>query len=156
MQKVDYKSLLMVERRMGSDRRKATLKTFLYSVFRGRRLAPQRLEEKNKFFYKDIYDAKLLVIVLLIAALSVTDAGLTLLILIKGGTELNPVMVWALEFSSQTFFVAKYLLTIFGLLTIVVHINFRVFKRIAMPRILVGVLWVYAFLVGYEFSLLMA
>ncbi len=145
-----------VERRQRTDRRTLSAKTFLYSIFIGRRRGPQRRAERNRFFYKDVYDAKLLLVVLLIAALSATDAGLTLLILEKGGVELNPLMDWALEFSNRTFFTIKYLLTIFGLLMVVVNINFRLFERISMPEILVGLLGFYAVLVSYEFLLLSA
>ena len=48
-------------------------------------------------------------VVLSIVVLSAADAGLTLLILEKGGVELNPLMNWALASSNQTFFVIKYL-----------------------------------------------
>ena len=122
----------------------------------GRRRGPQRREEQNRFYYKDIYDAKLLLIVLLIVTFSATDAGLTLLILQKGGAELNPVMIWALELSSHTFFAIKYLLTALGLMTLVVHINFRIFRRLSMPKLLVALLGLYMLLVGYEFSILAA
>jgi Domain of unknown function (DUF5658) len=156
MQRLDDQFGSTADRRRHPDRRTLSAKTFLYSIFIGRRHGPQRYSEQDQFFYKDIYDAKVLLIVLLIVTLSATDAGLTLLILEKGGLELNPVMVWALESSSHTFFTIKYLLTVLGLLTVVVHINFRIFSRISMPRILVGLLTLYALLVGYEFSILMA
>lgn len=156
VQKFDRNSVPTSGRRTCLDRRTLSAKTFFYSIFKGRRREPQRDEERNKFFYKDIYDVKLLVIVLLIVSLSVTDAALTLLILRKGGIELNPVMIWALESSSHTFFATKYLLTVVGLLTVVVHINFRMFRRVSMPRFLAGLLGFYALLVGYEFTLLAA
>jgi Domain of unknown function (DUF5658) len=145
-----------VERRQRRDRRTLSAKTFLYSIFIGRRRGPQRCGEKAKFFYTDVYDAKLFLVVILIAVLSATDAGLTLLILEKGGTELNPLMDWALGFSNPVFFTIKYLLTISGLLTIVVHINFRLFERIPLPNILAGLLGFYTVLVSYEISILAA
>ncbi|MGR9107339.1 MAG: DUF5658 family protein [Gammaproteobacteria bacterium] len=154
MRQIEDEVLFAIDRRRCPDRRTLSAKTFFYSVFRGRRRGPQRREEQDRFYYKDIYDAKLLFITLLIAMLSATDAGLTLLILEKGGTELNPVMVWALESSSHTFFVIKYLLTVAGLVTLVIHINFRIFKRISMAEFLVGLLAFYTCLVGYEVSIL--
>lgn len=154
MQEPDDPSQNSMERRVGPDRRTLSAKTFLYSIFIARRHGPQRREEQDEFFYKDVYDAKLFLLILLIASLSVADAGLTLLILEKGGVEMNPFMDWTLEFSNHTFFIVKYLTTVFGLILVVIHVNFRLFKRISMPTILAGMLGVYALLVSYEFSIL--
>lgn len=156
MQRFENRPVGSSNRRRQADRRTLSAKTFLYSIFIGRRHGPQRREEQNRFYYKDIYDAKLLLIVLLIVALCVADAALTLLILEKGGTELNPVMVWALTFNDRTFFIIKYVLTVIGLFTLIVHINFRVFRRISMAKFLIGLLAIYTLLVGYEFSILAA
>ena len=52
----------------------------------------QRSDEKNIAHYVDVYDVKLFPIIILIVVLCVADAYFTLLILSKGGTELNPVM----------------------------------------------------------------
>lgn len=81
---------------------------------------------------------------------------MTLLILEKGGVELNPLMDWALAYSNQTFFIIKYLLTAIGIFIVVVHVNFRIFKLISMPKFLVGLLTFYVLLIGYEFSILAA
>ncbi|MGH8548588.1 MAG: DUF5658 family protein [Methylococcales bacterium] len=156
MRRFDHQSFCSIDRRRCANRRILTGKTFLYSIFIGRRRGPQRHEEQKRFFYKDIYDAKLLFIVLSIVTLSVTDAALTLLILEKGGIELNPIMLWALAYSNHTFFTIKYLLTALGLFTLVLHSNFRMFRRISMPGFLVGLLAFYTLLVGYEFSMLAA
>lgn len=154
MRRFENPSLYATDRRRYLDRRTLCAKTFLYSIFIGRRRGPQRREEQSRFFYKDIYEAKLLFVVLLIVTLSVTDAGLTLLILEKGGSEVNPIMRWALASSNHTFFTIKYLLTVLGLFTLVVHINFRMFRLVSMPKLLVGLLALYTLLVGYEFSIL--
>jgi hypothetical protein len=156
MRQLDNQSGRAIDRRRGGDRRTLTPKTFLHSIFIGRRRGPQRREERNRFFYKDIYDAKLLLIVLLIVSLSAADAGLTLLILEQGGTELNPLLLWTLAHSNHAFFTIKYLLTVLGLFTLVLHINFRMFRRLSMPKFLIGLLAFYTLLVGYEFSILAA
>lgn len=144
------------DRRGRADRRRTTLKTFVYSVFLGRRRGPQRAGELAKPFYKDRYEAGLLLLVLAILILCITDAGLTLLILEKGGTELNPVMVWLLEAGSRVFFFTKYLITTLGVMVLLIHIHFRLFRGIRMPHFLFALCCFYMILVGYEVSILAA
>ena len=109
---------------------------------------------KNSLFYTDVYGPDLLLLMLLILSLCVTDAGLTILILQKGGVELNPFMVWLLESSSHTFFTAKYVLTAACLTVVLLHINFKLFNRVAMQHVLMAVLGGYTLLVGYELKIL--
>lgn len=143
-----------VERRGGADRRTRKITSLLHSFYRGRRQSPQRQNEKNKPFYTDVYGPDLLLLMLLILSLCVADAGLTILILQNGGVELNPLMVWLLESSSQTFFTTKYLLTALCLMVVLLHINFKLFNRLSMQYILLAVLGGYTVLIGYELRLL--
>ncbi len=143
-----------VERRGGGDRRTRKITSLLHSFYRGRRKNPQRQNEKNKPFYTDVYGPDLLLLMLLILSLCVADAGLTILILQKGGVELNPFMVWLLESSSQTFFTTKYSLTVLCLIVVLLHINFKLFERLSMQYVLLAVLGGYTILIGYELRLL--
>ncbi len=156
MQNSEIKSERSEDRRVFADRRKKNLRTFVYSVFFGKRRGPQRTVEKSRPFYKDVYDVRLLALILLIVCLCAADAGLTLLILEKGGVELNPVMIWLLEISSQSFFITKFCITSLGLFFVLVHIRFRVLKTLTMPHFLVALFGFYLFLVGYELSILAA
>jgi len=142
------------ERRRNQDRRTRKITALMCSFFRGRRQNPQRKDEKNQPFYTDVYGPDMLLLMLLILSLCVADAGLTILILQKGGVELNPFMVWLLESSSHTFFTAKYILTSLCLTVVLLHINFKLFNRITMQYVLVAVLGGYTLLVGYELKLL--
>jgi len=117
-------------------------------------MGPRRRDEKAMPFYTDHYDAKVSLLFILILALCVADAGLTLRILARGGTELNPLMDRLLDISPQVFFIGKYALTSAGLLFALLHINFKVLKLFPMRQVLCGLLGFYLFLVGYELVIL--
>ena len=122
----------------------------------GRRRCPQRDDELCRPYYTDVYGPGLLVVILLIVSLCATDAGLTILILQKGGVELNPLMVWLLESSSRTFFTTKFFLTSVCLMIMLMHVNYRLFNKVTMHHVLISILGLYAVLIGYELSLLAA
>lgn len=143
-----------IRRRAASDRRALGWRTFVYSILAARRKEPRRRDDKATPYYTDHYDAKVLVLFFSILALCVADAGLTLQILARGGTELNPLMDRLLDISPQAFFIGKYALTSAGLLFALLHINFKVLKLFPMRQVLSGLFGFYLFLVGYEVVIL--
>ena len=147
-------SAMAMRPRESSDRRRLGWRTFVYSNLAARRMGPRRRDEKAMPFYTDHYDAKVSLLFILILALCVADAGLTLRILARGGTELNPLMDRLLDISPQVFFIGKYALTSAGLLFALLHINFKVLKLFPMRQVLCGLLGFYLFLVGYELVIL--
>jgi Domain of unknown function (DUF5658) len=143
-----------VRQRAASDRRALGWRTFVYSILAARRKEPRRRDDKAMPYYTDHYDGKVSVLFFSILMLCVADAGLTLQILARGGTELNPLMDRLLDISPQVFFIGKYVLTSAGLLFSLLHINFKVLKLFPMRHVLYGLVGFYLFLVGYEVVLL--
>jgi len=86
--------------------------------------------------------------------LSATDAILTLQILARGGTEVNPLMAVLLNISDGAFILGKLAITVACLFIVLVHINFKVLKVIPMRSILVMLLLLYCGLVSYQLTLL--
>jgi len=146
----------VTERRQCTDRRTRWVRALLCSFYMGRRHSPQRNNELCRPYYTDVYGPGLLVVILLIVSFCAADAGLTILILQKGGVELNPLMVWLLESSSRTFFTAKFFLTSACLMIVLMHVNYRLFNKLTMHHILVSILGLYVVLISYELRLLAA
>ncbi len=142
------------ERRSDQDRRSRTLYSILCSIYKGQRRVMQRSVDQNIAYYMDVYDVKLFPIVMLIIGLCVADAYFTLIILSKGGTELNPIMERLLEISPNAFFIGKYLMTSIGLCFAVLHINFPFFRIFSMRSVLNFLCGMYVVLIGYELTLL--
>jgi len=66
------------------------------------------------------YSLRRALVILSILCLSLADAFFTLVLLEKGGIELNPVMASAIERGVVPFILSKHLLTSFGLLVLCV------------------------------------
>ena len=140
--------------RLHIDRRKKSVKSFLWSLSKGRRVKARRSEEATDF-YTDVYDIRAGLNVIAISLFSALDAFLTLQILERGGKEVNPVMLSLLEINNRTFVAGKMAITSAGLLFILVHINFKALKIIPIRLILNAITTLYLFLVGYELFLLL-
>jgi hypothetical protein len=111
------------ERRAGKDRRcdrKARLKYFLID---GRRESARRREDKTSYFFFDRYNQGMFAAITAILMLSIFDALLTLLLIERGASELNPVMAYFLEYGPQSFIIAKYALTSFGVVILLIYKN---------------------------------
>lgn len=117
----------MEQRRQGSDRRTRPTNPLSLSSMFGRRRQIRRREDLTTHRYVDVYSGRLVVIVLLSAALSVADTFFTLEIVSRGGIELNPIMDFFLRQGAMPFLAVKYFLTVSGLLILIVHQNFHLF-----------------------------
>lgn len=142
------------QERARPDRRTTGWRTFVCSLYKGRRVGPRRTVEKTAPYYTDVYDSRLLLLVLFIVLLCVADAGFTLQILAHGGRELNPLMNELLEISTRSFFIGKYVITSTALLFALVHINFKLLRLIPMRQVLCALFGFYAGLIGYELWIL--
>jgi hypothetical protein len=81
-------------------------------LFGGKRKKIRRHEDVRRIFYVDHYSPRHFFTIVSILFLCVIDALLTLFLLNHGAYEVNPIMVYFLEFGPYTFFTYKYLLTI--------------------------------------------
>ena len=102
------------ENRRSRDRRINRKSSLKYFLFKGRRERIRREEDRGKVFFFDRYDPKLFAAITAILMLSITDALLTLILIAKGSSELNPVMAYFLQHGLLHFIVAKYTLTSVG------------------------------------------
>jgi hypothetical protein len=141
------------ERRVrGSDRRALTLRTLLASGFAPRRRAGRRAGDEDLFV--DFHDPRLLVPALAMLLLSITDAFLTVTLMIHGAEEANPLLAFVLNEHPRLFAVVKIALTGFGILLLVALARSRVFKVFRVSLFLYGLVAAYLALVAYEVWLL--
>jgi len=111
------------ERRCGKDRRQKNKSDFRYFLVNGRRELARREEDKTRIFFFDRYNQRIFTAITAILMLSIFDALLTLILIERGSSELNPVMAFFLEYGPLPFIVAKYLLTSFGVVVLLIFKN---------------------------------
>ena len=138
-----------LECRRSMDRRAHAPHRSFFSI-RGQRAQARRAEDAVNY-YVDRYDAHLLLITLSILSLCCLDALFTLSLINAGiAYEINPVMRVAMEESVSLFLGAKFGVTAFGIMVLLTHKNFYLFRRIKVGYALYGVLFMYAVLIKYE------
>ena len=109
------------ERRSGYDRRYRQLGILSKYWLTGKRAAVRREEDKQRAYRIDRHSPKTLAVILLIVILSVIDAILTLNLVDRGATELNPIMDYYLGHGPLTFFWVKYMLTSAALIIVLTN-----------------------------------
>ena len=143
------------EKRYGADRRTNNTARLKYLLFNGRRERVRRDEDRQKTFFFDRYNPKLFMAITLILVLSILDALLTLIVIEKGATELNPVMAHFLEYGPLVFVVAKYVLTSVGVLILLIFKNVFLSKiKIYTHSLFPCVIIVFAAVIAWELFLL--
>jgi len=110
---------LALERRDRRDRRKPTLKGFVFGLFLARRRGPRRAD--NLYQYSDWYDVKLLVLSLSLLLLSCLDAAMTMKLLSLGAVELNPIMNELIVQGTSYFIWIKIAITALCIIVLVAH-----------------------------------
>jgi hypothetical protein len=144
--------LLIAERRLGSDRRRLTLRTFVQGGLTPRRRGARRAHERD--FLIDWHEPHLLFLSLTILLLSIADAFLTLTLLTIGARETNPFLAFVLAAHPKLFAALKMGLTGTGVLVMVAMGRARIFRLIRVSTIMHWVLLAYVVLIGYEWWLL--
>ena len=142
------------ERRSNPDRRRNHVKAFATQFVRPRRSNQSRRETDTHGLYVDFHEPRLLVVVLVTLSLCIVDVYVTLFLLQKGGTELNPIMRELIETDVWLFFIFKYVITAAGLFILLSYKNFRLYKNFSGLHTLYSILVVYILLVIYEIRLL--
>jgi hypothetical protein len=112
-----------IEKRSGKDRRTHRFPKLKYLMFAGRRAGVRRKEDWDGAFYFDRYSSNIFAAIVLILLLSVPDALLTLYLIDRGSTELNPVMSYFLKYGPFVFMGAKYFLTSMGVVLLLLFHN---------------------------------
>ena len=111
------------ERRDEKDRRCDHKARFKYFLVNGRRESARRTEDKTSYFFFDRYNQGMFAAITAILMLSIFDGFLTLLLIERGASELNPVMAYFLEYGPLSFIIAKYVLTSFGVFLLLIFKN---------------------------------
>lgn len=116
------------ERRTVRDRRRVSLRSLLYGgLYRNRRRRGRRAGDARGY-YVDWYEPPLLFLAVGVVLLSCADAFLTLVLLDLGAVEVNVVMAHLIERDVALFAAVKIGLTAAGVVVLVVHFSFRLFR----------------------------
>jgi hypothetical protein len=137
------------DRRQLLDRRLVSTKPFSLYTLRGRRKKSRRTKETENY-YVDRYEFRYLFLIISILILCFLDAFLTLILLQLGGVELNPFMLIFIKKDVVLSMIVKYLITAISLTCILIHKNFRIFRKVRVHSLLYFVLTLYVVLVLFE------
>ncbi len=144
----------MTERRGRQDRRKSRLPA-LKSLFGNRRRRQvRRQSDRRGLVLLDHYGGSVIVPAFAVLGLSLADALLTLFLLSHGAMELNPVMDFFLRLGPTPFLLAKYSITAFSVL-IIILLNYVFIHRLKLHvRDLLGFFaGGFALVIGWEIFL---
>ena len=143
------------ERRSGYDRRHRKLGILSKYWLTGRRAGVRREEDKQRAYRIDRHSSRTLAVILLIVILSIIDAILTLHLVDRGATELNPVMNYYLGHGPLAFFWVKYMLTSAALIIILTNKTAYLFNTRFQVKILFVVFLVpFVLVIQWELYLL--
>ena len=140
------------ERRARTERRRLTFWSVLYGGFRPRRRHARRTETAMPVV--DWHEAHLFAAAVGIMLLCLIDAILSIMFIMGGARELNPIMDKLIAMAGALFAVAKVALTGFGIGVLVLLARLRLFGRIRVVQALYAVLVIYVLLVAYELLIL--
>ena len=111
------------DRRSGTDRRSHDVPEIKSLFIYGRRKKFRRQDDKYKISYFDQYSSSIFVAIVLILLLSIIDAFLTLFLIDRGASEINPIMAYFLKFGPFTFISVKYFLTCYSVIILLIFNN---------------------------------
>jgi hypothetical protein len=135
------------------DRRAPSLSTLHGALFKSRRRHSRR--EQDQFNnYIDWHGYKPLIATLIITLLCFADAFLTTVLLSKGAVEVNILMDWLIQKDLHAFTIVKMGVTGIGLLILVMHSNFMVYKYITVRHIIYALVPLYTLLILHELNML--
>ena len=138
------------ERRSSRDRRTSSWRTVFYGFLRSNRRSLRREEDADSLFI-DWHHPWLFFLALGIMLLSCVDAFMTLQLIDRGMSEINPVMAMALGGGAATFAVSKIAMTGVSILMLVYLARTYLLKYIRTGLLLTFFFNVYCCLVCYQF-----
>lgn len=140
-------------RRDRAERRKTGLKSMIYAFYYSRR-RDQRRDGEAISYYTDWYGAPLFFLAISIALFCVADAFFTLVLISRGGAELNPFMDFLLNKGLYLFVGVKMALTVGAIVLLVLHQRFAFMFKVRAFHVLLATFLGYAALIAYEVTLL--
>jgi hypothetical protein len=130
------------------DRRAVTFKTFLRGGLLPRRRGGRRATDRE--LPVDFHDPYLLVLAVVMLALSITDALLTVKLMTDGAEETNPLLAFVINEHPRLFALVKMALTGGGVVLLVALSRTRVFRVVRAGVFLPLLVLAYFSLVAYE------
>ena len=106
------------------DRRKQPTPGLSRYTFLGRRKNFRRKADQERSGYTDCYSEGLFFILILIVGLNILDSLFTMIILDRGGWELNPIVRSVIELFGDGFCVWKHVIISISLVFLCLHSNF--------------------------------
>ena len=141
------------QRQAPGERRVSIFGALWRSSFARRRLGPRRGTDRHPVV-TDWYQPQWLATAIVILLLSTADALLTLTLVSRGASEINPLMEPLVHGSGHGFALWKFGLTALGVILLTLLARMRILGGVAVGSILYVVLCGYLVLVGYEIWLL--
>ena len=117
------KDMFHFDRRSGKDRRSNKIPGIKSLFIYGRRKKIRRQDDKYKISYFDQYSSALFVAIISILFLNIIDALLTLFLIDRGATEINPIMAYFLNFCPLTFMSVKYFFISYSVVVLLIFNN---------------------------------
>lgn len=137
----------------GVERRTHSLKTLHGALFKYRRRVSRR-EGGHINSYVDWHGHWTLIATFTIILLCCMDAFLTVVLLSNGAVEMNVLMDWLIQKDIRSFAVVKMSVTGLALIVLVMHLNFRVYKFIAVRYLIFALVPMYSLLIAHELHML--
>jgi len=137
----------------GNERRKHSLMNLYGALFKSRRRSSRRAGGHINN-YVDWYGHWTLIATVTIILLCCTDAFLTIVLLSNGAVEMNVLMDWLIQKDIRSFAVVKISVTSLALIVLVMHLNFRIYKIIAVRYLLFALVPMYSLLIAHELRML--
>jgi len=137
----------------GVERRTPSLSTLHGALFKYRRRGSRRQGEHINS-YVDWYGHWTLLATFTVILLCCADAFLTIVLLSNGAAEMNVLMDWLIQKDIRSFAVVKMGVTGLALVVLVMHLNFRVYKVIAVRYLIFALVPMYSMLIAHELHML--
>ena len=145
------------EKRPQTDRRQEPTSPWAAFSWGGQRLRYRRAAEHLREYYVDRFPVLTLAFVVLLLALSILDAVITICLLEDGYHELNPVLSHLLNKGLLPFLLGKYALTATGLpLLLLLKNHFMFGTRLRVSYLIPIFVGAYVVLLSYQLGLLHA
>ncbi|MGB5440207.1 MAG: DUF5658 family protein [Gammaproteobacteria bacterium] len=142
-----------VYKQRGVDRRSPSLATLHGALFKYRRRGSRR-DGEHINSYVDWYGHWTLLATFTVIVLCCADAFLTIILLSNGAAEMNVLMDWLIQKDIRSFAVVKMSITGLALVVLVLHLNFRVYKVIAVRYLIFALVPMYSLLIAHELHML--
>jgi hypothetical protein len=142
--------------RQGGDRRRRRLPPLRYLIFQGRRKRIRRRSDHHRLLLLDHYSSSLFAVIVLILVFSLADAFLTLWLVDRGASEINPVMNYFLSHGPGVFIGVKYLFT--SISVVILAVCSHIFLRrvgIYIRSIITSILMLFSSVIAWEVYLLL-